>query len=92
MNASYIAEQVEKECIKKGCSRSSARNAGMKVADDWKKNKYTIKLSKVMENTVTSAVKRIGEAPTRHYMKHRNQNGYTRIRQTRTLIIVEWME
>tara|TARA_R110000851_G_scaffold157256_1_gene300066 strand:+ start:251 stop:454 length:204 start_codon:yes stop_codon:yes gene_type:complete len=57
MNASYIAEQVEKECLKKGCSRSSARNAGMKVADDWKKNKYTIKLSKVIDNAVTAAVK-----------------------------------
>ncbi len=35
---------------------------------------------------------RIGSAPTRHYMKHRNKSGYTRIRQTKTLIIVEWME
>ena len=57
MNASYVAEQVEKECLKKGASRSSARNAGMKVADDWKKNKYTIKLSKVMQNAVSEAVK-----------------------------------
>ena len=35
---------------------------------------------------------RIGSAPTRNYMHHRNQTGYTRIRQTKTLIIVEWME
>jgi len=35
---------------------------------------------------------RIGSAPTRHYMQHRNQTGYTRIRQTKTQIIVEWME
>ena len=35
---------------------------------------------------------RIGTAPTRYYMKHRNQSGYTRIRQTKSLIIVEWME
>ena len=33
-----------------------------------------------------------GSAPTRHYMQHRNQTGYTRIRQTKSQIIVEWME
>ena len=35
---------------------------------------------------------RKGSAPTRHYMQHRNQPGYTRIRQTKSLIIVEWLE
>ena len=45
-------------------------------------------LSKYM----TDIGERNGEAPTRHYMQHRNQNGYTRIRQTKSLIIVEWME
>ena len=35
---------------------------------------------------------RKGSAPNRSYMHHRNQDGYTRIRQTKTLIIVEWME
>ena len=35
---------------------------------------------------------RKGSAPTRHYMQHKGQNGYTRIRQTKSLIIVEWME
>jgi hypothetical protein len=35
---------------------------------------------------------RIGSAPPRSYMQHRNQSGYTRIRQTRTLIIIEWIE
>ena len=35
---------------------------------------------------------RKGSAPTRHYMQHRNQTGYTRIRQTKSLIIVEWLE
>ncbi|MFT6910435.1 MAG: hypothetical protein ACJAS1_007164 [Oleiphilaceae bacterium] len=35
---------------------------------------------------------RIGSVKPRSYMHHRNQNGYTRIRQTKTLIIVEWME
>jgi uncharacterized protein YaaR (DUF327 family) len=35
---------------------------------------------------------RIGSAPNRSYMQHRNQSGYTRIRQTRTLIIIEWIE
>jgi hypothetical protein len=35
---------------------------------------------------------RIGSAPNRRYMHHINQTGYTRIRQTKSLIIVEWME
>ena len=35
---------------------------------------------------------RKGSAPTRHYMQHKGQAGYTRIRQTKSLIIVEWME
>ena len=35
---------------------------------------------------------RTGSAPSRSYMQHRNQDGYTRIRQTKSLIIVEWME
>ena len=35
---------------------------------------------------------RKGAAPTRSYMDHRNQHGYTRIRQIKTQIIVEWME
>ncbi len=35
---------------------------------------------------------RIGSAPNRSYMQHRNQSGYTRIRQTKSLIIVEWIE
>jgi hypothetical protein len=35
---------------------------------------------------------RKGSAPTRHYMHHRSQNGYTRIRQTKSLIIIEWIE
>ena len=35
---------------------------------------------------------RKGSAPTRHYMQHKGQVGYTRIRQTKSLIIVEWME
>jgi hypothetical protein len=35
---------------------------------------------------------RIGSVKPRSYMHHRSQNGYTRIRQTKTLIIVEWME
>ena len=37
-------------------------------------------------------VERKGSAPARHYMRHKNQSGYTRIRQTRKFIIVEWME
>ena len=57
MNAAYIAEQVEKESIKRGASRSAARNAGMKVAADWKKNKYSIKFSKVMKTAIDEAVK-----------------------------------
>ena len=36
--------------------------------------------------------RREGTAPTRHYMQHRGQDGYTRIRQTKTRIIVEWMK
>jgi hypothetical protein len=35
---------------------------------------------------------RIGSVKPRSYMHHRNQNGYTRIRQTKSMIIVEWME
>ena len=35
---------------------------------------------------------RKGSAPTRHYMQHRNQNGYTRIRQTASNLIIEWVE
>jgi len=35
---------------------------------------------------------RKGSAPTRHYMQHRGQTGYTRIRQTKSNIIVEWLE
>jgi len=35
---------------------------------------------------------RKGSAPPRHYMQHKGQTGYTRIRQTKSLIIVEWME
>ena len=34
---------------------------------------------------------RIGSAPNRSYMQHRGQSGYTRIRQTKSLIIVEWL-
>jgi hypothetical protein len=45
-----------------------------------------------LSNYMGDVGERIGSAPTRHYMHHRNQNGYTRIRQTKTLIIVEWME
>ena len=45
-----------------------------------------------LSNYMCDIGERKGSAPTRHYMKHRNQNGYTRIRQTKTLIIVEWME
>lgn len=35
---------------------------------------------------------RKGSAPDRHYMQHRNQTGYTRIRQTASNLIIEWME
>ena len=35
---------------------------------------------------------RIGSAPNRSYMHHRDQDGYTRIRQTRSMIIVEWIK
>ena len=45
-----------------------------------------------LSNYMIDIGERIGKAPTRHYMQHRNQSGYTRIRQTRALIIVEWME
>jgi len=34
---------------------------------------------------------RIGSAPTRTYMQHKNQDGYTRIRQTKANIFVEWI-
>ncbi|URC15420.1 hypothetical protein JLT2_52 [Paraglaciecola Antarctic JLT virus 2] len=45
-----------------------------------------------LSNYMGSTGERISSAPTRHYMQHRNQTGYTRIRQTKTQIIVEWME
>ena len=35
---------------------------------------------------------RKGSAPSRSYMQHRGQNGYTWIRQTKSNIIVEWLE
>jgi len=35
---------------------------------------------------------RIGSANNRSYMHHSNQSGYTRIRQTRSMIIVEWIK
>jgi hypothetical protein len=35
---------------------------------------------------------RKGSAHDRHYMQHRGQDGYTRIRQTKSNIIVEWIE
>ena len=35
---------------------------------------------------------RKGSAPSRSYMQHRGQTGYTRIRQTKSNIIVEWLE
>ena len=34
---------------------------------------------------------RQGSAPTRSFMGHKNQNGYTRVRQTRAFIIIEWV-
>lgn len=34
---------------------------------------------------------RIGSAPTRTYMQPKNQDGYTRIRQTKANIFVEWV-
>jgi hypothetical protein len=43
-------------------------------------------------NYMSQVGERNGSVKPRSYMHHRNQNGYTRIRQTRTLIIVEWME
>tara|TARA_R110000782_G_scaffold7516_2_gene25150 strand:- start:423 stop:614 length:192 start_codon:yes stop_codon:yes gene_type:complete len=43
-------------------------------------------------NYMTDVGEKNGGAKVRHYMQHRNQPGYTRIRQTKTLIIVEWME
>jgi hypothetical protein len=43
-------------------------------------------------NYMSEVGERKGSAPTRHYMGHRNQTGYTRIRQTKSLIIVEWLE
>lgn len=43
-------------------------------------------------NYMNDVGERIGSAPPRHYMEYRNQDGYTRIRQTKSQIIVEWME
>ena len=43
-------------------------------------------------NYMSQVGERNGSAPTRHYMQHRRQSGYTRIRQTKSMIIVEWME
>ena len=45
-----------------------------------------------LSNYMGDIGERKGRTQPRHYMQHRNQNGYTRIRQTKTLIIVEWME
>ena len=33
---------------------------------------------------------REGSAPPRHYMQHRNQSGYTKIRQTKANLIITW--
>lgn len=35
---------------------------------------------------------REGSAPPRSYMHHRNQTGYTKIRQTKANLIIEWRE
>ena len=44
-------------------------------------------------NYIATIGERKGGAPVRHYMNHyTKESGYTRIRQTKTLIIVEWME
>ena len=45
-----------------------------------------------LSNYMHNIGERIGSASTRHYMQHRSQNGYTRISQTKSLIIVEWQE
>jgi hypothetical protein len=45
-----------------------------------------------LSNYMSDIGERIGSAPNRSYMHHINQTGYTRIRQTKSLIIVEWME
>jgi hypothetical protein len=43
-------------------------------------------------NYMSDVGERKGSAPNRSYMQHRNHDGYTRIRQTKTLIIVEWVK
>ena len=45
-----------------------------------------------LSNYMGDIGERKGSGPTRRYTGHKNQDGFTRIRQTRTLIIVEWME
>jgi len=50
----------------------------------------------IMLHDIASYMNEIGErkgsAPTRHYMQHRGQGGYTRIRQTASNLIIEWLE
>ena len=57
MTTDFVYENVYKECLKRGCKDTVARNAAQKLVDDYKKGKFRGKLSKHIEDAIKEAVK-----------------------------------
>ena len=57
MSADYIYQEVYKLCLKAGVKSYIAQNKAVQIADQYKKNKYTGKLSKLIEQAIKDAVK-----------------------------------